>query len=164
MNEELFINAYDEHADAIFRFCYAQCGNRELAHDLTHETFIRAWKYVSTGKQIEQVRPFLYRTARNALIDHMRRATTVSLDMMREEGFDISDGSPGPLEAARTAEAVRLIGTLEPAYREVVTLRYVDDLYPREIAGIVGDSENAVSVRIYRGMQKLRELMGIHNG
>lgn len=163
MNEEQFIAAYDEHADAIFRFCYAQCGNRELAHDLTHESFIRAWKYAASGKRIEQARPFLYKTARNALIDHMRRATTVSLDAMREEGFDITDGGPGPLQEARTAEAVRLIGALEPAYREAVTLRYVDDLSPREIAQIVGDSENAVSVRIHRGIQKLRELMGIHN-
>lgn len=163
MNEEQFIAAYDEHADAIFRFCYAQCGNRELAHDLTHESFIRVWKYAASGKRIEQARPFLYKTARNALIDHMRRATTVSLDAMREEGFDITDGGPGPLQEAQTAEAVRLIGALEPAYREAVTLRYVDDLSPREIAQIVGDSENAVSVRIHRGVQKLRELMGIHN-
>lgn len=164
MNEEQFIAAYDEHADAIFRFCYAQCGNRELAHDLTHESFIRAWKYGAGGKRIEQVRPFLYKTARNALIDHMRRATTVSLDAMREEGFDITDGEPGPLQGAQTAEAIRLIGALEPAYREAVTLRYVDDLSPHEIAEIVGDTENAVSVRIHRGIQKLRELMGIHNG
>ncbi len=164
MNEEQFIAAYDEHADAIFRFCYVQCGSRELAHDLTHETYIRAWKYAVSGKQIEQIRPFLYRTARNALIDHMRRATTVSLDMMREDGFDVTDGSPGPLQGAQIAEAVRLIGTLEPAYREAVTLRYVDDLSPREIAEIVGDSENTVSVRVHRGIQKLREKMGIHNG
>jgi RNA polymerase sigma-70 factor, ECF subfamily len=165
MSEEQFIAAYDEYADAIFRFCYAQCGNRDLAHDLTQEAFARAWRYVAGGKRIDQMRPFLYRTARNALIDHLRRASSTSLDRMREQGFDIADErTVGPVEAAQTAEAVRLIGELEPKYREAVSMRYIDELSPRDIAAAVGTSENTVSVRIHRGLQKLRELMGIKNG
>ncbi|MEK7638080.1 MAG: RNA polymerase sigma factor [Patescibacteria group bacterium] len=160
--EERFIAAFDEHSDAIFRFCYAQTGWRELARDLTQDTFARVWRYLIQGKSVQQMRPFLYQTARNALIDHSRRPSAQSLDELQETGFDVADEcTPSPLVSASAAEAVRLAGALEEPYREVVLLRYVEALMPREIAEIIGESENVVSVRITRGMQKLRALMKI---
>ena len=160
--EERFIAAFDEHSDAIFRFCYAQTGRRELARDLTQDTFARVWRYLTQGKSVQQMRPFLYQTARNALIDHSRRPSAQSLDEMQETGFDVADErTPSPLVSAAAAEVIRLAGTLEEPYREAVLLRYVEALMPREIAEIVGENENVVSVRITRGMQKLRELMNL---
>ncbi|MEK9208901.1 MAG: RNA polymerase sigma factor [Patescibacteria group bacterium] len=160
--EERFIAAFDEHSDAIFRFCYAQTGWRELARDLTQDTFARVWRYLIQGKSVQQMRPFLYQTARNALIDHSRRPSAQSLDELQETGFDVADEcTPSPLVSASAAEAIRLAGALEDPYREAVLLRYVEALMPREIAEIIGESENVVSVRITRGMQKLRALMKI---
>lgn len=160
--EERFTVAFDDHSDAIFRFCYAQTGRRELAKDLTQDTFARVWRYLAQGKNVQQMRPFLYQTARNALIDHSRRPSAQSLDVLQEAGFDVIDErTSSPLVSATAAEAVRFAGILEEPYREVVLLRYVEALMPREIAGIIGESENVVSVRITRGMQKLRELMKI---
>lgn len=158
--EERFIEAFDQHSNAIFRFCYAQTGQRELALDLTQDTFARVWRYMSEGKTVEQMRPFLYQTARNAIIDHSRKPTVQSLDVLREEGFDIADErTPSPLVSASAAEVIRLAGMLEEPYREAVLLRHVEALMPREIAQITGEDENVISVRITRGMQKLRELM-----
>ncbi len=160
--EERFIAAFDEHSDAIFRFCYAQTGRRELARDLTQDTFARVWRYLTQGKSVQQMRPFLYQTARNALIDHSRRPSAQSLDELQETGFDVADEhTPSPLVSASAAEVIRLAGSLEEPYREAVLLRYVEALMPREIAEIVGENENVVSVRITRGMQKLRALMNL---
>lgn len=160
--EERFTAAFDEHSDAIFRFCYAQTGWRELALDLTQDTFIRVWRYLMKGKKVEQMRPFLYQTARNAIIDHSRRPSAQSLDVLQEVGFDVADEhTPSPMISAAANEAVRLAGRLEEPYREAVLLRYVEALMPREIAAIIGENENVISVRITRGMQKLRELMNI---
>jgi len=154
--------AYDEHADAIFRFCYAQAGDREAAADATQEAFVRVWKYLAGGKTIEQMKPFLYRTARNVLIDRHRRPRAQSLQTLQDTGFDPADDrAPDPSLSAEVARALRLAGQLEPKYREAVLLRYGQDLSPGEIADVIGESENTVSVRIHRGIQKLRGLMGL---
>jgi RNA polymerase sigma-70 factor (ECF subfamily) len=155
-----FLAAYDEHADAIFRFCYAQTGRRDDARDLTQDTFARAWRHCAAGKRVDQWRPFLYRIARNAAIDLSRRARPESLDALQESGFDVRDEQArDPSVLAEATRAVRLIASLEPAYRDAVAMRYVDDMSPRDIARITGERENAVSVRIHRGLQRLRELL-----
>lgn len=159
--EQQFLTAYDEHADAIFRFCYAHTGKRELATDLTQDTFTRTWRYLANGKQVREMRPFLYRTARNAITDHLRSQRTQSLDAMREAGFDIADdASPAIATLAEAGRAVKLMQELDPKHRDILVMRYVAELQPREIATTLGESENVVSVRIHRAMAKLKELMG----
>ena len=160
--EERFLSAYDEYGDAIFRFCYAQTGRRELALDLTQDTYARVWRHMAEGRSIHDMRPYLYTTARHAIIDHARRVQPQSLDALHDEGFDIADDrAPDPLRVATVDHVIRVLQRLEPSYREVVTLRYVDDLMPREIAQLTGESENSISVRITRGVQKLKDLLNL---
>lgn len=158
-----FLAAYDEHADALFRFCYAFAGRRDDATDAVQEAFVRTWTYLASGRRIEKMKPFLYRTARNVLIDRSRKATEHSLDGMREAGWDVPDErAADPAATAEAARAVRLVAQLEQPYREAFLMRYVHDLSPRDIASITGESENAISVRIHRGLEKIRTLMGIN--
>ena len=162
--EKDFLKAYDEHADAIFRFCYAQTGNREHAKDATQEAFVRTWKYLAKGSMIDDMRPFLYRTARNILIDEHRKVRNESLEKLTESGFDIADTrTPDASISAEASRAIRLAAHLNPKYREAVLMRYVDEMQPREIAAIVGESENTISVRIHRGLQQLREHLNVNH-
>jgi RNA polymerase sigma-70 factor (ECF subfamily) len=153
-----FLKLYDEHADAIFRFCFVQTSDRERAKDAVQETFVRTWKYMAGGKSIDKVKPFLYRIARNILIDAHRRDRTESLDNLTDQGFDVADGTDLSVTAEATL-AVQAMSRLEPSYREAVSLRYVHDLSPAEIAHITGERENTVSVRIHRGLEQLKELL-----
>lgn len=160
--EQALLAAYDEHANAVFRFCYALCGDREQAHDATQEAYVRTWQYLRRGKSISLLKPFLYQTARNILIDVSRRASTQSLDQLRENGFDQEDMHVvSPQASAQVDQIARAIASLDVSYRDVVALRYVHDMMPREIATLLGESENVVSVRIHRGVAKLRERLGI---
>lgn len=160
--EQQFLAAYDEYADAIFRFCCAYAGERELARDATQEAFIRTWKYLASGRRIKEIRPFLYTTARNTIIDRKRRPFSSSLDQLRKQGFDTQDDQAlDPAIAAESARAIQVIATLDEQYRIPLFLRHVEGLMPREIARITGASENVTSVRINRGMQQLRTLLGI---
>lgn len=162
--ETAFLAAYDEHADALFRFCYAFTGRRDDAKDAVQETFTRTWSYLVSGKRVDQMKPFLYRTARNMLIDRARKAREHSLEQLQEAGWDVADErTPDPLLSAEAARAVRLAAGLEPAQRDALLMRYIEDMPPREIARVVGGGENAVSVRIHRALQKLRVLMGTHH-
>src|SRR3989344_4975700 len=84
--------AYDDFADAIFRHCYFRLSNRERAKELMQETFMRVWGYIERGNTIEftKIKPFLYKTASNLIIDEYRRnKNEVSLDRLREDGFEV---------------------------------------------------------------------------
>ena len=160
--EQEFLAAYDDHADALFRHCLIRIRDREAAKDITQETFARTWLYLSEGKKVDHLRAFLYRVANNLIIDTVRKRRSTSLDaMMEDDGFEPQDESTkDPGEQPEIREALKLLESLDEIYRTAVTMRYIDELSPREIAAVLGVSENVVSVRIHRGIQRLNVLMG----
>lgn len=158
--EEQFLRAYDEYADVIFRHCYFRISSRERAKDLMQETFIRAWEYVAKKGEVRNMRAFLYRIANNLVVDEYRKKKTLSLDELKEKGFDPSIEEEGKIHSLIEAkDALYMLDKIEGPYREVLIMRYIDDLSPKEIAAVLGESENAVSVRIHRGLKKIRTLM-----
>ena len=153
-----FENAYDEFLDPIFLFLAARLGNRERAKELAQETFMRAWKYLVDGNTIGNMRPFLYTTAYNLFKNELRaKREAVSLDTLREtHGFD-PHSSDIPLdEALEQRLLVDRMAELPPVYADVLTLRYVDGLPVKDIAAMLGETQVTVSVRIHRGLGKLR--------
>ncbi len=158
--EELFLRAYDDYADAIFRHCFFRVRDREVAKDLTQDTFLRTWRALGRGVKIDNIRAFLYRVALNLVIDYSQKKKMLSLDTLAEDGFepglDNSEKLQNFLDGSRALERLEEIG---PKYRDAVYLRYVEELSPQEIADILGENENTISVRIHRGVEKLRELL-----
>lgn len=165
--EERFLKAFDEYADALFRHAVIRLSDHERAIELVHDTFTKAWGYVREGNEIETYRPFLYKVLGNAIIDEYRRRRTDSLDaLLEDEGMDsgrFDDLQEGSLEEALIAldakRAVEALQHLQPLYREILTLRFVDGLGPKEIAQLIEETENVVSVRINRGLKLLREIV-----
>lgn len=166
--EKELSDAFEAYGDELFRHCALRLRDRERAVEITQECFLRTWDYMQKGEKIEQMRPFLYRTLRHLIIDEYRKKKPVSLEKM-VEGTDagVEDLLPGDesntLEAAvERFDGVRVLEALtrlpEP-YRESVTLRYVDGLSPQEIAKILDESENVVSVRVHRGLKKLKAML-----
>lgn len=160
--EGAFLGAYDEHADSIFRFILSKTSDREVAHDFVQETFTKAWDYCSKGNSVEQWKPFLFRIAYNLVVDYYRKKRTTSLDtLMDEQGFIPADTSQwGADEEAEVARIRQIVTTLDETYRDVLLMRYVEDLPVGQIAEILGLSENVVSVRIHRGIKLLRVELG----
>jgi RNA polymerase sigma factor (sigma-70 family) len=64
-----------------------------------------------------------------------------------------------PAEKPAAREAMQMLKSLDEIYRTAITMRYVDEMSPREIANALGVSENVVSVRIHRGIERLGKLM-----
>ncbi len=153
-----FLDAYQEYADAIFRHCYFRVFDRERANDLMQETFTRAWEYIIKGNKVRNVKALLYTIATNLIIDEARKRKTDSLDALMEKGFD-----PPSLDClsferqAETQEIIQYLKSLDPIYQDVLVMRYIDDLAIKDIAKVLGVSQTVVSVRIYRGLQKLRK-------
>ena len=159
--EKQLINAYDELADALFRHCYFRVGDREKAKDLLQETFAKTWQYLAERGKIDNLRAFLYRVATNLIIDLFRKKRPeISLEDLKERGFEIGSNADKKLRnEVAGKEALLFLRKLKPEYREVIIMRYIDDLSLKEIAEILNDTENNVSVRIHRGLKQIRELL-----
>jgi len=71
--QQKFLEAYDTYNDDIFRFCIVKVRNRDIALDIAQDTFTKTWEYLSSGKEIDNMRAFLYQVARNAIIDWSRK-------------------------------------------------------------------------------------------
>lgn len=156
---EEFLKAYDELSDALFRHCYYRCYDRERAKELMQECYVRAWEYVVEGKEIKNLKAFLYRVANNLVIDESRKKKESSLDVLMEGGFEPVDAKDKTVINAEAGHMIRLLDRIDEKYREIVSMRYLDDMTPKEIAVVVGESENVVSVRLHRGIRQLRDLM-----
>ncbi len=159
--EEGFLKAHEEHADAIFRFALSKTSNREVALDLMQDTFVRAWEYVRKGNRVDAWKPFLFRIAYNRIVDTYRRHREASLDALEDDGYDPHDESAAEaiLATAERSRLRELIGELADGHRTVLMLRFMEGLTPKDIAKIVGCSENAASVQIHRAVKKLKELL-----
>lgn len=155
-----FINSYNRHSDELFRFAYFRVRDRELAKDLVQDSFIRTWNYIAAGKEIENFRAFLYRTLRNLIVDESRKKKSVSLDVLADEGFDPTDNfRKTELEHRLDSKnIVEKLAGLEVDDREIIVMRFINELGPKEIAEILDETENVVSVRINRALKKAREI------
>ena len=164
-HEERFLKAFDEYGDALFRHASLRISDRERAIDIVHDTYAKVWSYVRNGHDIDSFRPFLYKVLNNLIIDEYRKKKETSLDALFEkEGVDegtfddLSEDSVESLAATLDGrKAFDLLETLPDEYREVIILRFVDELGPKEISLLIEESENVVSVRIHRGLKILRK-------
>lgn len=158
--EEEFLKVYHSHADAIYRYCYFRLYSKEKAHDMAQEAFMKVWQYLSEGKKVDNLRAFLYKVTNNLIIDSVRKKKESSLDALAEDGFEPVDTHHPNLDAQ--IDGILLTETLQSLseeYRDVIYMRYIDNLQPREIAEVLGESVNIISVRIHRGLKKLKQIM-----
>lgn len=160
MGREAFLSAYDKHADAIFKHCYFRLFNRERAKEIMQDTFLRAWEQMTKGVEIKNIKAFLYRIATNLIIDDTRKKKTNSLDLMQEQGFNPSVSDTDAIFNRLDGERVKkMIERMDEKYATVILMRYVDDLTVKEIAEILGVTQNVVSVRIHRGLKEIKKIV-----
>jgi RNA polymerase sigma-70 factor (ECF subfamily) len=166
-HEERFLKAFEEYNDALFRHAFLRISNRERAIDVVHDTFTKVWTYVRSGHEVDQFRPFLYKVLNNLIIDEYRKAKETSLDALLEidgvdEGTfdDLSENTVESLAATLDGKkAFEMLAEMADTYKEVLILKFVDGLGPKEIAGLLEESENVVSVRLHRGLKVLRQMI-----
>lgn len=163
--KNMFLEAYDKYADAIYRHCFFHIFSSSRAEELAQETFFKTWQYIENGNKVENIRAFLYRVANNLIIDETRKKKEESLDALMEEPnvFEPSyDGSAKIQRQAMAKEIMTAMDLLPAQHREVLVLRYIDDLDPKEMAEILNTNANTVSVRINRALAFLKDQMRIN--
>lgn len=161
--EKKFLAAYDTFSDALYRHCYFRVFSKARAEELTQDTFLRAWEYMSSGKEVENIKPFLYRIATNLIIDDSRKRKEESLDRLASgetAAFDPPSDEHLAMEHQILFKQIAVeMRHLSPGAREILVMRYVDDLDPKEIAEILDTTANNVSVKINRALKELKRFV-----
>ncbi len=159
-NQQQFLDAYDNHSDAISRYCYYRVFDKERAKDITQETFSRTWKYMASGKIIENMRAFLYRIATNIIIDESKKRKNVSLEQIMETGFSPStDPRQKTQDYFMGKELIVIVKSLDEKYRDVILMKYIEGLSTQEIAFALDETENNIYVRMNRGLEKVKAIV-----
>ena len=159
--EKVFVESFSEYGDAIFRFCMVKVSNVELAEDMTQEVFTKYWQYLRNGKEMTNTRSFLYTIANNMAKDWYKKKKADSLDVKMESGEIPKDKSASPEIMALYQEVLDTIKDLEQKDKEVLLLKHVEGLDPKDIAEVLGETANTISVRLNRATKRLQERLGV---
>lgn len=158
---EKFLALYDSYADVVFRMCLSKVSSRDEAKDLTQETFVRVWERLSKGgERIENLRAFMFTVARNLIKDYYKRKKPV---LARDLPEDALENVPVDGDAAEKADAriaLEAIAVLPSQYRETLHLHLVEGYEIGEIAKMLSERPNTISVRLKRGLAKVRVTLG----
>lgn len=151
-----FTEAYRQYANDIARHCGYQLRNTDDGEELMQDTFMRAWEYLKAGKNIENMRTFLYSVAHNLVIDEIRRRKrkegVSSLDALQEKGFD--PGTQNEVDQHhKRVDVWQVLLNLERQEYDLLVMRYLDGKSTADIATHMGISPNAVSLRLHRAMK-----------
>lgn len=160
--EKLLYRLLEQYEEPLFRFVYFKIHHRESALDIVQDIFTKVWIYICDGKKIEHEQAFLYRIARNAVIDHYKKSRTSSLDALLEAHPEDEPGTPNN-DHDKTSDATivqKLINTLPEEDAMVLYLRFVEDKSLDDIARLLGKTKNATTVKIHRAVEKLKALVG----
>lgn len=156
---------YDVLADPLYRYLLTQSSDHTLAEDVVEATFLELVEYAPALRGgADGVRAWLFRAARNNLIDERRKADRrgdVPLDEQRAAGRPT--GALGPeeqlLAGERDAVVRAALAQLSPDQQEVLTLRFAAQLTSREIAEITGRRVGAVKSLQHRGLAALARIL-----
>ena len=163
-DKDSFTRAYEEYAEAIFRYCVFRVSDRERSLELMQETFTKTWEYICKGREVKNLKAFLYKVAHNLCVNEIVRRRTYSLDAMRENtGFDLEDDKvQKPEDAGEISILLKNLGMLNSGDRDILEMRYIDDLKVSEIAEILDTLPNTISVRIHRAEIALKNIYQRH--
>jgi len=165
--QEEFGKIYDEYIEKIYRFVFLKTNSVETAQDIVSETFLRGWKAFSkqssNGKKIKHFSGFLYRIAKNLIIDYYRQKAKVQI-ISFENVTMIANNDKNFEKANRDTEIAsikKVLQKLPDDYQDIIIWHYLEDLSVPEIAQIMEKSEEAVRVQLSRALKALKTELGV---
>ncbi|MFA4942831.1 MAG: RNA polymerase sigma factor [Patescibacteria group bacterium] len=168
-DKDAFIEAYDLYVDDIHRFVYFKIGNKEEANDLTSIIFLKTWEYIKNNSLTDSrtLRALLYKVARTSIIDYYRQNQVVSSLDDDKHPIEVIDDSQSVIEQINLNSDLEIIRKklpeLKMEYREVIIMRFINDLELEEIAEVTGKTKGNVRVLLFRALKALRELIEEQN-
>lgn len=165
--KQKFEKAYIEYSPGILKHIYLRVSDWNVAKDITQDTFFKAWRSISQGNtsEIRNYKAFFYRIANNNIIDYYRKRKDISLDEKEEteiENIAVVEAEQGN-DFDQKIEKDKLdscLSELKDEYKQVLIMRYVNDLSIEEISQIINKGKGNVRILLYRAMQVLKKKYG----
>jgi RNA polymerase sigma-70 factor, ECF subfamily len=152
----------------LLRYLLFLTGNREISEDLFQETWMRVLTRGTQYNGSARFDTWLFTIARNLVIDFRRKRTMASLEEMCENDgderpFEVPSNDPNPFDRYQSSENAQRIAesllTLDPLHREVLVLRFHEELSLEEISQVTRAPLSTVKSRLYRGLASLKPRM-----
>lgn len=171
-------NAFGELVEAyqtkVYNLALRMCGSQDDAFDLAQEAFFRAWRGLPGFQADAAFSTWLFRLTANVCLDWLRakkRRPTVSLTTVDDEGeqtqLEIPDPGKGPEELLLAAEdraaLTKAMNELPVEFRQILTMRAINDMSYAEIAAVLNIREGTVKSRLNRARMALRNIL-LQNG
>ena len=151
---------YDKYQPVIYRFIYIKISHREEAEDLTHQVFLRAWENIYTYEfRGFSFSSWLYYIARNKVIDHYRtRKITIDIESI-QISEEIKPNEKTIDEKLEIKKIKNAITKLRPVEQDVLIMRFIEELSPKEVAGILKKSEGSIRLIQHKALKNLKKIL-----
>lgn len=162
---ELLDRLIERYQHRLLRYLVFLTGNRELAEDIFQETWIRVMERGSQYNGKAKFDTWLFAIARHLVIDWSRKKTALSLEGLQEQygsehAFDVPANGKSPFDVVierENRETVQAaLARLDALHREVLVLRFHEELSLEEIATLTNSPLSTVKSRLYRGLAFLK--------
>lgn len=158
--KQQFSEVYDKYINSIYRFAYIKTSSQLNAEDITSEVFTRYWQSLQKKTMIDNERAFLYKTARNIVIDFYRKRGRTPETISTDSDFDIASNENLQDQANLSLEITTIknaVSQLKDDYQNVVIWHYLDDMTIGEVAKTMGKSEPATRMLLSRALKEIKE-------
>jgi len=167
-DQRAYAELYRIYYDKIRSFVFFKVSSKEEAEDLASQAFLKAWEYMTNLEQrrVQDFKGFIYQLTRNLVVDFYRRQgrapDVIALEDQGEEE-NIPDSRQDffltQLYKSDRAYITDCLKRLHDGYREIVVLRFLEDMEIGEIAEITGKTPGNVRVLIHRGIKALKKIV-----
>lgn len=155
--QDEFDQIIQDHGGMIWRVACSYERNKQICLELNQEILFAVWKALPKFKEEAKLKTFLARIAHNRCITHITRETAKPYNVELDDSYQSKD--PTPYEQAeannRRDHLFKAINQLPLALRQVITLS-LEGLTPKEIASVLDENANTVSIRLTRAKKFLR--------
>ncbi|OGM81876.1 hypothetical protein A2394_00135 [Candidatus Woesebacteria bacterium RIFOXYB1_FULL_42_36] len=157
-DKEAFGELYRIFLNRIYRFVYYLVGDEFSAEDITQNTFLRAWRgLASFSMDSGTFQSYLYTIARNLVIDSQRKKKAYPLNGL-EEVIESQEDPVTEVWKGEISEKIRqALADLDTEDRQIIILRYFEEMQFGEISEVVGSNPGAIRVKVHRLMGLLKQ-------
>jgi len=156
--QKKFAYIYDRYVKKVYLFVYLKVSSQEIAEDITSRVFTQSWNRFKEVKQFENPRAYIYRVARNEVVNYYREKSKIKI--VSTESIEISGPKPEIEKEAQAKsdleEIKKAVSLLKDDYQNVVIWHYLDNLPVKEIAGIMEKPEGTVRVMLHRALKEVK--------
>ena len=158
-NKELLEILIEKYYDDIYRFCYYKTGNSSLSYDLTQETFLKLIKYIGTYKHRGKFKSYLITIAMNVCNTYFYQNNINIEELDSNQNYEKDNFDE--LEKIEEKDiVVQALNKLPEKQKEVIILKYYEDLKIKDISKILDEKVPTIKSRLKLGMEKLSRYLG----